>query len=305
MRILQGERKTGPRVLALGTFDGLHLGHRKLLKTAGGIAAAQGVPLQVVTFDRHPLQVIRPENAPGLLTTLPEKLGRINSAGAAEVRLLHFDKKLAALSPEAFLEKLRSMTKICGIAAGWNYTFGLGGAGDAALLRQDGERNGYPVRILKPVLTQEGVAVSSSEIRETLLAGDVRTAEMLLGAPWSLTGRVREGKHLGTSLGFPTANVEVSRLKLLPKYGVYICIAETPQETYPGVVNIGRQPTLPSGRVTVEVHLLEGSPELYGVPMRLILLEYLRSERKFSSAEALKQQISEDRQTAMKRFGMA
>ena len=302
MRVIQGTRATDARVVALGTFDGVHLAHMELLKAGSRMARELGVPLQVCTFDRHPLRVIRPESAPGLLTTTAEKLARIQAAGAEETRLLHFTRRMADAAPETFLQSLREMSAVRGIVVGWNYTFGREGRGNAELLVRDAARNGYRAVILHPVKTPDGKIISSSEIRKALAKGCLPEAEKLLGAPYRLCGPVTAGKHLGHELGFPTANVAVSPDKLLPAYGVYVCLAETRGDVYRGIVNIGTQPTLPSGRVTVEVHLLDSAPELYGEPLRVTLLEFLRAERRFPSTEALRRQIAEDRETAWRRW---
>ena len=142
MRVIQGTRATDARVVALGTFDGVHLAHMELLKAGSRMARELGVPLQVCTFDRHPLRVIRPESAPGLLTTTAEKLARIQAAGAEETRLLHFTRRMADAAPETFLQSLREMSAVRGIVAGWNYTFGREGRGNAELLVRDAARNG-------------------------------------------------------------------------------------------------------------------------------------------------------------------
>ena len=305
MRVLQGERTTGERVVALGTFDGVHLGHQKLFRTGRAMARELGVPLQVCTFDRHPLRVIRPEAAPGLLTTVPEKLRKILACSVDEVRLLHFDRDMADISPEAFLEKLRGMTEVRGVIAGWNYTFGRGGHGNADLLREDGKRNGYRVRILEPVKTAGGIIVSSSEVRKQLLAGKLKTAERLLGAPYRLNGLIVNGKHVGRTLGFPTANVKASPEKQLPAFGVYLCLLETREKAYRGIANIGMQPTIPSGEASTEVHLLDGAPDLYGERARVTLMEYMREERRFPSPEELQAQIARDRDAALRAFKMA
>ena len=294
----------GPRVVALGTFDGVHIGHRRLLETGRQLAAEEGAQLRVCTFDRHPLSVIRPGQPQELLTTLPEKLRLLAEAGAGEVRIWHFTQEMAAMPPEDFLTWLRNGTELRGVVAGWNYSFGRGGRGTPEMLCRDGQEHGYPVAILPPVTAENGEPVSSTGIREMLKQGRTEDVRELLGRYHTLSGTVVHGKEMGHLLGFPTANVAVSREKLLPAFGVYICCLETERAVLPGIVNIGRQPTLPSGLVTVEVHVLTGSPMLYGLPVRVTLMERLRPEIRFPDLAALGKQLAQDRREALERFGM-
>ncbi|MBR2854861.1 MAG: bifunctional riboflavin kinase/FAD synthetase [Clostridia bacterium] len=302
MRVIRGTEKAGERVVALGTFDGVHLGHQALLKTAGAYAKEHGIPLRVYTFDRHPLDVIAPRYAPKILTTLPEKMSKMCRLGVDEVQLVTFDRSMADMAPEAFLSRLRETMDVRAVVAGWNYTFGRKAGGNAALLREDGAKHGYDVLIEEPVVRFDGTAVSSSLIREELQAGNTDEADTLMRAPYVLTGTVTEGKHEGHRLGFPTANIVWPQRKVLPAFGVYTCLIQTTETVYTGVVNIGVQPTLPSGKVTVEAHALNGNPELYGQKVRLTVLERLRGEVKFQSAEELKKQIQQDKARAIRLF---
>ena len=304
MIVIRNRAFTGPRVVALGTFDGVHIGHRRLLETGKQMAEETGARLQVCTFDRHPLSVIRAGLAPELLTTLPEKLHYLAETGAGEVRIWHFTREMAAMPPEDFLTWLIEGTELAGVVAGWNYSFGRAGRGDPEMLQRDGEKHGYPVTILPPVTAKSGVPVSSTNIRELLKEGRMEETREQLGRDYTLSGPVVHGKEKGRTIGFPTANVAVSGEKLLPAFGVYTCRMETEREVFPGIVNIGRQPTLPSGKVTVEVHVLGENPELYGVPVRVTLLDRLRPEIRFPDVEALEKQIEMDRREGMKRFQM-
>lgn len=305
MRVIRKSEDENGRVLVLGTFDGVHIGHRALLRTAREYASAHGLPLRVYTFDRHPMEVVAPASAPKILTTLPEKIQRMSRLRVDEMQLVSFDREMAEMDPAAFLRMIRESIHVRAVAAGWNFTFGRGARGDAAMLKADGEANGYDVLIQEPTAREDGTPVSSSLIREELLAGRVEEADDLLRHPYTIGGTVREGKHAGRRIGFPTANVAYPVRKILPAYGVYTCLVETEEETYPGIVNIGVQPTMPSGQVTVEAHVLDGSPALYGQKVRLSLLEGMRREMKFDSPEALSRQIAMDREKALKLFGMA
>lgn len=302
MKVIWNGKTGEDRVVALGTFDGVHRGHRELLETGLKYAREHGTLLRACTFDRHPLEVIRPEHAPKILTTIPEKAALMAYAGVDEMQLIRFRKATADMEPEDFLEMLRKSMKVRAVTAGWNYTFGRRGRGDADMLRADGRKHGYDVIILPPVTTEDGTILSSSTIRERIELGDIPQAEEMLGHGYRLSGRVRDGKHIGRRIGVPTANVAVPERKQLPAFGVYPCFLETREEQYRAVVNIGVQPTMPSGQVTVEANVLEGSPELYGMNVCVTLGRMIRAERKFASPEELKAQIEKDREEAEKFF---
>ena len=304
MRVIRGTKKAGERVVALGTFDGVHLGHQALLKTAKAYARAHDIPLRVYTFDRHPLEVIAPKFAPKILTTLHEKMSKMCRLGVDEVQLVTFDRDMADLEPEAFLCRLREAMDVRAVVAGWNYTFGRKAEGNAEMLCRDGKEHSYDVLIEQPVTREDGMAISSTLIREELQAGNMEEADSLMRGPYTISGTVVEGKHEGHLLGFPTANVAYPARKVLPAYGVYTCLIDTAERVYPGVVNIGIQPTLPSGKVTVEAHALEGKPELYGRKVRLTVIDRLRGEIKFNSIEELKDQIERDKEKATELFGI-
>ncbi|QUC67834.1 bifunctional riboflavin kinase/FAD synthetase [Aristaeella hokkaidonensis] len=305
MHVLQRPHKAGERVVALGMFDGVHRGHRTLLLNAKRLADEIGVPLRVCTFNRHPLEIIRPENPPEMISTIPERASLLYGIGVDEMELIPFDQSTANMEPEVFLDRMRSFLDVRAVVAGWNYSFGRKGRGTAELLKADGEKHGYKVIIEPPATLEDGTVISSTLIRQNLKEGKTERAAELLGYQYSLTGTVAEGKHQGHGLGFPTANIEPWKRKVLPKYGVYTGLLETTNDTLPAVVNIGIQPTMPSGKVTVEAHALTESPELYGQKVRLTLLKMLREERKFASPQDLTAQIERDRNEAMQLFNMA
>ena len=298
MRVIRKAEPAGERVLALGTFDGVHLGHKALLDAGKQYAQQHGILLRACSFDRHPLEVIRPEIAPKLLTAPEEKEEWMERFGADELQLLHFDRKTADMEPEDFLRMLRETVTLRAVVAGWNYTFGRGGKGNAELLLKDGKEHAYDVLIIPPVRTERQEIISSTMIRGKLLEGRIEEAGTMMGHPYEIRGKVTEGKHMGKKIGVPTANVEADPRKQLPAFGVYPCRVTTAAGVLPAVVNIGVQPTLPSGKVTVEAHILEGEPELYGQEIRLIPGDRIRTEIKFSSVEALTAQIRKDQEAA-------
>ena len=305
MRVIQRFGYAGERVVALGTFDGVHIGHRTLLNSAKNMSDKLSVPLRVCTFNRHPLEVIRPGFSPEQLSTIPEKAMLMSDIGVDEIELMNFNKDMADMEPEAFLKRLRSSVKLRAVVAGWNYTFGRGGSGNVSLLQDDGQKHGYEVIIEAPVKMNDGTVISSSLVREKLQEGNIDAVTELLGYRYMLTGTVAEGKHMGHRIGFPTANIVPWRKKALPRFGVYICMLRTNSKNIPALVNIGVQPTLPSGKVTVEAHALTENPELYGQKVRIILHRMLRTEKRFDSIQQLRDQIEKDRIAALKSFDMA
>ncbi len=288
------QEKDGRRIVVLGTFDGVHRGHQELLRQGRMLAERMNVPLRVYTFDRHPLEVLFPERAPGLLTDPTEKAEKMAKAGADELRILTFDRTMARLMPEEFLALLREECDPAAVVTGWNYTFGRNGSGTTDTLNRNGRECGYGTLIVPSVKTETGEIVSSSAVRRKLAVGDLWGAREMLGYDYALRGEVVTGKHLGSRLGVPTANIRPAFHKLLPARGVYICELTSGEECWEAVVNIGLQPTLPSGLETVEAHVIHGMPQLYGHEAEVRLLERLRGEVRFASAEELKNQICRD-----------
>ena len=295
---MKQKKEYAPRVIALGTFDGVHLGHQELISRGKKWAEKHGCQLRVCTFDRHPLEILCPEKAPKLLTTPEEQAEKMKAAGAEEIQVIPFTRETAETEPEDFLAALRSECTLQAVVAGWNYTFGRKGRGNAELLEQDGKKHGYQVEIVPPVRTAAGEIISSTAIREKLVRGDAEGAREMLGSPYGITGTVVSGKHQGTRIGFPTANIRIAEKKLLPAYGVYICRLISGKECWNAVVNIGTQPTIPSGFVTVEAHALDTEIDLYGRLARVELLKHIRGEVRFQDVEALKAQICLDREAA-------
>ena len=305
MRVIRKADSAGARVIALGTFDGVHRGHCRLIRTARALARETDIPLRICTFDRHPLEVLRPENPPELLSTMPEKASQMCRLGADEMELIPFGRETADMEPEAFLANLRNRMNVRAVVVGWNYSFGRKGRGNAELLKADGEAFGYRVVIVPPVSLEDGTAISSSLIRQKLKEGKITEAAELLGRRYTISGTVAQGKHQGRQLGFPTANIEPWKRKALPKYGVYTSLLETESGMLPAVANIGLQPTIPSGKVTVEAHILNESQALYGQKVRLTPLTLLREEKRFANSAELAAQIEKDRREALRLFDMA
>jgi riboflavin kinase/FMN adenylyltransferase len=282
-----------PAVVALGTFDGVHLAHRAILDTARERARARGAPALACTFDTHPMEVLQPDRAPIPITTLDERLALIGAAGIDGVVVLRFTRQIAAVDAEAFVKDvLVGRLAACEIVVGYNHTFGRGARGDARLLRELGDRLGFRAHVV-PAYEVDGVPVSSSVIRAALQAGDVERAASLLGRPYAVGGRVIRGAGRGRTLGFPTANLALDR-PLLVRSGVYACLTDLDGHSWPAVVNVGVRPTFGEATLAVEVHILDFAGELYGREIRVAFGRRLRDEARFPSSDALREQIAAD-----------
>lgn len=297
MQILRNPGALPPCVLVLGMFDGVHRGHQALLMAGLELAEQSGLPLNVCTFEPHPLQVLRPQAAPPLLTTLTERAALMAGFGVDHLCILPFTAETAAETPEEFMTMLERVYHPRHVVCGFNYSFGHLGAGNAESLRA----YGFDVTVV-PEVVLGGETVSSTRIRRLLAQGDVRQAARLLGHSYTLSGRVADGKHIGRTMGYPTANVTIPEKKALPAFGVYACWMQTADRAYPAVVNVGRHPTLPEGGVTVEAYALDEQLSLYGEKVRLLFLDYLRPEKRFDSVDALKAQIARDADEAREFF---
>jgi riboflavin kinase/FMN adenylyltransferase len=279
MRVTElSEAPPRPRRIAVGEFDGVHLGHREVIRGND----------TVLTFEPHPLRVIRPEAAPKLLTGLDAKVELIGRLGVEELVVIRFDESFARQSPEEFIDHvLVDSLGATHVSVGENFRFGHRAAGDPALLSAD-ER--FETRVV-PLVEVGGEIVSSSHVRALVLAGDVEAAERLLGAPFQLRGEVVTGDRRGRELGFPTANIVPDEALVCPGHGVYVARANGAC----AAVNVGVRPTFGTGRaVLVEAHLLGHQGDLYGQTLQVDFLKRLRGERRFDSARALVEQMHED-----------
>ena len=285
----------GPVFLAIGVFDGVHLGHQAVISTAARHAAEAGGTAVVVTFDPHPAKILRPQESPRLLTATQHKIALIRALGVSHLLVLKFDRELASTSPEEFVRQLvaaaQPLREIC---VGQEWSFGKNRAGNLALLKELGARLNFNVIGVEPV-TSNGTIVSSTEIRKAVEAGDFASAARMLGRDYTILGTVEEGKHLGKSLGFPTANLS-AHSEQFPPNGVYAAEGLLAGEKVRGVVNLGVRPTVADGppQRVLEFHLFDIDRDLYGEEIELRFLRYLRPEKKFENLAALREQIARD-----------
>ncbi|MTV50470.1 bifunctional riboflavin kinase/FAD synthetase [Heliobacillus mobilis] len=291
--------------VALGNFDGVHLGHQKLISEMVKKARARQGTAVVATFHPHPLQVTRPQSAPKIITPPDVKAALMGRLGVDIVLMLPFDAELASLSPEEFTQKiLIEDLRAQSVTVGFNYSFGRGGKGTPQLLWELGQQKGFRVKVIDAV-TVSGEPVSSTLIRSSLEAGRIERAAEFLGYRPILQGIVVPGDQRGRSIGFPTANLQVAAEQFLPARGVYAAWARVGQKEAESmaVLNIGVKPTFGSGLAeTIEAHLIDFEGDLYGQPLSLSLLSHLRPEMRFQSAEQLVEQIHRDVQAVRHYF---
>jgi riboflavin kinase/FMN adenylyltransferase len=283
----------GPSAVALGAFDGIHLGHRAILGTAVAEARQGKLSALACTFDRHPMEVLQPDRAPLPITTLDERLELIAGTGIDTTVVIPFTPAVAGIEAKAFVQDVLVGTlKAREIVVGFNHRFGRGARGDAQLLEALAVPLGFRAHIVSALMV-DGVAVSSSEIRSALQRGDLPAAARLLGRPYSIRGEVVRGAGRGRTLGFPTANVRTERPLGLP-VGVYVCRLQVAGREHQAVVNVGFRPTFGVNELAVEAHVLDFAGDLYEATVTLTFVRRLREERKFPSVDALKEQIALD-----------
>ncbi len=281
-------------VVTLGNFDGVHLGHQAIFKRVADKAKELGLPSVALSFYPHPLKVLRPSEAPLMLLPLKEKARLLEAMGLDHFLCIYFTKSFASLEAEEFVEEvLVKGLNAEEIFVGRDYRFGRDRKGNVNYLAELGQRFGFRVRVVDPVVV-DGILVSSTRIRRMLLEGRVTEAMKFLGRPYKLLGRVVKGVGRGKSLGFPTANIEPDN-ELIPRNGVYSVAVEVGGMTHPGVVNIGFNPTFEDDKeVKVEVHIIDFSGELYNKEIGVLFLKRIRGEVKFPSPQLLVRQIRED-----------
>jgi riboflavin kinase/FMN adenylyltransferase len=290
--------------LAIGVFDGVHLGHQQVIRQMVTDAEQQEAVSVAITFDRHPNAVVAPDRVPPLIYSLPQKLRAIAALGVDTTLLIHFDEPFSRQSGEEFIRGLaRDFGQIHSVCVGSNFTFGHRRSGNVELLKKLGQELQFLVHGLAAV-SLDGDPVSSTRIREAVRSGQLDLAGQMLGRGYSLAGSVVPGDKLGRRLGFPTANIDATGL-VLPPTGVYAVRIAGRSRSWRGVLNLGYRPTVQSAtpELRVEVHLFDFvDGDLYGEELELKFIEKIRDEQKFSSLEALKEQIVRDIETAKARF---
>lgn len=295
MRVTSLDQALKPSAVALGNFDGLHLGHDKVIDALRPFVAQENCALTVVAFDPHPQAFFSGESQP-LLTPLDEKVMLLDASRVDQLVLLKFDQALAQLSPQAFVNEIlvEKLAARC-ISVGFNFGFGHQRSGTTVELDAIATQHNIPVYITAPQTT-DTEPISSSAIRSALQEGHLTQANQMLGRSYTLIGTVIHGQHLGATLGFPTANLKLPNDKFLPRQGVYSVRVSSSclSVSQAGVMNLGYRPTVDGQTQISEVHLLDWSGDLYGQTLTIALERYLRPEQKFESLDALQAQIQLD-----------
>ena len=287
-------RLPGPVFLAIGVFDGVHRGHQAVISTSAGHARAENGTAAVVTFDPHPMKVLRPQGAPHLLTATQHKIALIRELGVRHLLIIQFDKEFAATEPEDFVRQLVANSKpLREICVGHEWSFGKNRRGNLDLLKKLGAEFGFQVVGIPPV-TVNGAVVSSTAIRKAVETGDFAKAAEMLGRDYTILGTVVGGDNLGKKIGFPTANLSAHN-EQFPPDGVYFAEASLDGTVHPGLINLGTRPTVAEKAERVlEIYLLDFDSDIYGKELEVRFIRFLRSEKKFENIDALVRQINVD-----------
>jgi riboflavin kinase/FMN adenylyltransferase len=288
-------------VVTSGTFDGVHLGHQKILRRLQELAARKQGETVLLTYWPHPRLILQPEDKSlRLLTTLSEKVKLLEEMGVDHLIILPFTKELSQMSSEEFIrdilvDKIQTKT----LVIGYDHKFGKNREGSFEYLQSHSHLFGFAIEEISRQDVDD-LGVSSTKIRTALAQGDISTANKYLGRPYDLSGQVVKGQQIGRSLGFPTANIQIAEdYKLLPRDGAYAVHAEVNSIRYKAILNIGDRPTVDGQKKTIEAHLIDFEGDLYGQELRVYFQEFLREEKKFESLDALKNQLVVDRERAI------
>ena len=299
---LGGLAPTRGTLVSIGVFDGMHLGHRTLIRELVDQAVSKKLLSTVITFRQHPMALLTPGESVPSLTSLTERIRLIKEQGVDIVIMLTFSHELAELGAQAFVLLLQQYLKMQGMILGWDFALGRHREGSLEALHELGIKLGFSTEVVGPI-KYKGEIISSTSIRQALTDGDMAKANAMLGRPFSLEGRVITGDRRGTDLGYPTANLDLDPHQALPLDGVYAVIAHFEGQTKPAATFIGHRPTFSGMERIVEVHVLDFSGDLYRRTLKIDIIERLRGEEKFNSAEALKAQMAKDILTIRKRLG--
>ncbi|HEV8654577.1 MAG TPA: bifunctional riboflavin kinase/FAD synthetase [Candidatus Limnocylindria bacterium] len=283
----------GSLSIAIGVFDGVHIGHQALIHQTAARAKRQGGRALAATFDPLPIQALAPGAPPSALSDVDERVRLLHAAGADDVVVFHFTKEFSTLTADEFVRRLTGAGEVRQIFVGEDFQFGRDRGGDVRTLAAAGSDHGFEVLVAPPV-TLDGEIVSSTRTRNALLAGDVVSAARLLGRPYSVTGTVVHGDKRGRALGFPTMNLSVPRHRLLPRDGIYAMWATVNGQRVAAAASLGIRPTFGGGDRVLEAYLLDWSGDAYGDAVEAAFVKRLRDELRFSSAAELSDQIARD-----------
>lgn len=283
--------------VALGNFDGLHLGHLSLIRKTVESAKLNNCNSMVFTYKNHPKTLVSPDKVPKLIMDIEEKIRCLEKEKIDIVVLEEFTKEFMAIEPEEFIKMLCVKYKVKGIIVGFNFRFGHKNKGDIKLLEDLKEKYGYELLVLEPFKYNDDL-ISSTKIRESIFDGNLEEANNMLSRPYSIKGEIVHGKKLGRTIGFPTANLKINHENTIPKIGVYYTNIEINNKIYKGITSVGYNPTVNGKELTIETFILDFSEEIYGEKMRIYFLKRIRDEIRFNSLEELIEKLKSDEQYA-------
>jgi riboflavin kinase/FMN adenylyltransferase len=286
--------------IALGSFDGLHIGHMSLINKTIKLAKKNNAKSMVFTFKDHPLATINAELAPKLIMDNNTKLKVLESAGLDIINMVGFNKDFMKLNPEDFIINLVSHYRLKGLIVGFNYRFGYKNLGDVELLKKMSKALGFSLNIVEPVKFKSQI-VSSSIIRSIICdEGDIKKVNKMLTRPFMMQGAVIKGKQLGRKLGFPTSNLDYDKRFVIPRGGVYYTIVEYNKNLFRGITNIGYNPTVNDNKLGIETHILDFDEDIYDKNIKIYYIDRIRDEKKFNSLQELIDQLKKDKAFARK-----
>lgn len=286
--------------VALGSFDGLHMGHMKLIDKTIKLAKKNNAKSMVFTFKNHPRMVINKELAPRIIMDNESKIKILQSVGLDIVNLVSFDKEFMKITPEEFIGNLVEHYNVKGIVVGFNYRFGYKNLGDSSLLRKMSSKYNYLLQVVDPVKLK-GQVVSSSIIRDAISEeGNMKKARRMLTRPFMLEGNIISGKQLGRKLGFPTVNLDYDKRFILPRGGVYYTIVYYKNRPFRGITNVGYNPTVEDNKLSVETNILNFHENIYNEHISIFFIDRIRDEKKFDSLDELADQLKKDKMYASK-----
>ncbi|HHT50426.1 MAG TPA: bifunctional riboflavin kinase/FAD synthetase [Eubacteriaceae bacterium] len=299
-KYIDNHKETDQMVIALGYFDGIHLGHQKLIKRAKKIAETKNLKSAVFTFKSHPLSILAPERVPRLIYSNSKKIKIIQSLGIDYLIFPEFSNELMLTKAEDFVKDiLVDKFNMKHAVIGFNYKFGYKESGTPQTLIDLGKKYGFEVTIIEAVKA-DGITISSTNIRKQIQKGEMETAKNFLGCYYSISGKVVKGKGLGKKLSIPTANINIDNKIVLPKNGVYKTIVKIEDNKYKAITNIGLNPTFENHPYSIETYILDFNQDIYGIDIEIYFLKRIRGERKFNTLEELVNQIQKDIEIAKK-----
>ena len=285
--------------IALGSFDGLHLGHLSLVNKVKALAQNNDGNSIIFTFKNHPRKFINPNNKTELIMTNDEKIEVLKNEKVDILALIDFNDKIMKMMPEDFIKLICEVYKVKGIVVGFNFKFGYKNLGDIELLKRFQKEYNYTLHVIEPYKLDDEI-ISSTNIRKSLIQGNVKKAFQMLSRPYMLSGKVINGKKLGRTIGFPTANLEINKEKVIPAKGVYYTNVEINGEIFKGITSVGNNPTVNGKELTVETYILDFDNDIYEKEIRVYFIDRIRDEIKFNNIYELTNQLQKDKKYAEK-----